>query len=82
MEQRLVRVVVAHEDHGEGDYHEWVCLDDRVKADKRGRLNPRMMFATWTRWICNSPDCSAWALVSDNAIIGLIEEAPGGRRPS
>jgi len=71
----LVLIKYPHEHVGNTpDYHEWVQAE-RVRANARGRLNPRMWFRTWTKWVCNNPDCTAMAIVSDQAIRNLIEDA-------
>jgi hypothetical protein len=72
----LVRIVNPHTDLGEDDYHQWITLSgDRVKADRRGHFNSRMYCAYWTRWICNNGNCRGTALVSDDAVVSLIEQA-------
>lgn len=70
-----VRVVVGHQHVGDTPgYHEWVS-EGRFKGNSRGRRNPRVTFARWTKWICNNTNCHAWAVVSDAAIQRLIDEA-------
>lgn len=71
---RLLRVVVGHEPTADG-YHEWITLGERVRANRLGISNPRMWDARWTKWICNSGSCPAWALVSDEAVAVLLERA-------
>lgn len=74
----LVRIVQPHEERPDspfGDYHEWVCLGERVKADRLGRGNPRMYMANWSKWVCNNPDCFAFAFVSDDLALEAIKEA-------
>lgn len=66
---QCVRVVAPHEAIGDTpEYHEWVNLGERVRADHRGHRNPRMSFAAWARWICNNTDCHASALVHDDLV--------------
>lgn len=68
-----IRLRAPHIDLGEDDYHQWVTLGRRVKADSRGRLNPRMWDVNWTQWICNNVDCPAEALVHDGLIVSALE---------
>lgn len=70
-----VRVVRAHDDLGEDDFHEWVQIGERVKADRLGRPNPRMWCADWQPWICNNPDCRGSVLVHLDAVQDLIVRA-------
>ena len=72
----LVRVVQPHE-YDRGDYHQWVTLGVRMKANRLGVSNPRMWDANWTKWICNSGSCAAWALVHDDATRRLLDECAG-----
>lgn len=72
-----VRILHPHVEGVSGpdwpDYHEWITLGGRVKADVNGRLNPRIVSARWTLWSCNNSDCPAEAIVIDDAIVRLIE---------
>lgn len=70
-----VRVVVEHVVTPDG-YHEWVNLGERVKANRLGISNPRMWDRRWTKWVCNSGACPAWALVSDDGVRILLPEGP------
>lgn len=71
-----VRIVIPHQHVGDiPDYHEWINTGQKVKADRRGHPNPRMVMAEWQRWICNNTDCAGLALVHENAIVALIEGA-------
>lgn len=76
----LVRVVQDHE-YDRGDYHQWITLGARVWANRLGYSNPRMCFAEWTKWVCNSGSCSGWALVHDDAVVALIKEQERTVRP-
>lgn len=65
-----------HDDLSEGDFHQWISLDERVKADRNGRLNPRIFgLGNWVKWRCNNTECRAWAIVSDANGLLAIEEA-------
>lgn len=67
------RITVPHDRSLELDYHEWVSTRDRIKVDRIGRSNPRMVFTNATLWVCNNPQCCAQAVVPDAAITTLIE---------
>lgn len=72
-----VRVVVRYGHQAVGDvpdYHEWIYVAP-IACDKRGRPNPRIAYPDWQFWRCNNPDCHAEAVVSDDAVRTLIEEA-------
>lgn len=73
--QSSVRVLHGHVDLGLDEYHEWITLGGRVKADRLGRPNPRIIDTQWALWSCNNGDCMAQALVHDSAIARLIEAA-------
>lgn len=74
-----VRILRAHslppEDPNVIDYHEWVYLGGRVKADRLGRRNPRMWSSNWMLWICNNPDCVGMAIISLEHISRMILRA-------
>jgi hypothetical protein len=70
---RAARVVIPHRE--QLDYHEWITFGDRVRANRLGVSNPRMMFADWTRWTCNNTECPALAFVSDAGVRTLIAAA-------
>lgn len=67
-----VRIVQPHIETEDG-YHQWVTLGQRVKANRLGYSSPRMCFTEWTKWVCNSGDCPAWALVSDAFLADLLD---------
>lgn len=67
-----VVIRAPHADLGDDDYHQWVTLGGRVKADVNGRRQPRIWNADWQRWVCNNTECPAVALVSDAAIVALL----------
>ena len=72
----LVLIRHPHEHNGDAPaYHEWVYMGQKIKADSRGRDNPRMYTAPWQKWICNNPDCPGVGLVHDQAVQGLLEAA-------
>lgn len=73
----LARIVTPHAETPDTDYHEWITLGDRIKADRTGRLNARVWLEAWTEWRCNNPDCPGLAYVADDGIVHLIEEAEG-----
>lgn len=56
-------------------YHEWIPTATRIRADRTGRQRPSMYSTEWTLWRCNNPDCSAQALVHDDAIRSLLPPA-------
>ena len=71
----VVRVKHDHTADAKWDgYHKWWLTDDRVKADRNGRLRPNMYSADWLLWRCNNTDCGARALVSIESIQALLEE--------
>lgn len=74
--QLLAVIKKPHDDLGEDTFHDWITLDERVRADRNGRPNPNMSWrGNWVKWLCNNTDCTAWALVSDAAGLLAIEEA-------
>lgn len=69
----LVRIKQPH-DQTAHDYHEWVTLGERLTLDSMGRPNARMWSGpTWTKWICNNTQCTAWAIVHDQLVQTAIE---------
>lgn len=78
-----LRVVQDHIVTDDG-YHEWVTLGERVRANRLGVGNPRMWDARWTKWVCNSGSCPAFAFVSDDAVKAMLEaaESPTSRTGS
>jgi hypothetical protein len=66
--------VVNAED--EWDFHEWIWTDTKVKADKRGHPNPRMVQADWRLVRCNNTECPALALVNMNDVLGALPVVP------
>lgn len=72
-----VRVVLGHRDLGDDTYHEWVNLGERVRADRNGNGNYRIWSTAWAKWVCNNPNCSAFAFVGDDGIRDLLDEAAG-----
>lgn len=71
----LAVIKKPHDDLGDDDYHQWIALDERVRADRLGRLNPNISWSHWVKWRCNNTDCTAWALVSDESGLLSIKEA-------
>ena len=75
-----VRTVVSYEHvvntEDEWDFHEWIWTDTNVKADKRGRPNPRMMFADWRLVRCNNTECPAEAFIHMNDVLGALPAVP------
>jgi hypothetical protein len=58
------------------DFHEWIWTDTKVKADKRGRRNPRMTFADWRLVRCNNTECPAQALILMNNVLNALPPVP------
>jgi hypothetical protein len=79
--QQCVRIAVPHAELDTGDadldaYHQWIDIDQRVRADVNGKLAPRMNEAYWRKWICNNGDCPGIAYVHDDlARLALIDTA-------
>lgn len=69
-----VEVVVTHDHSPQLSYHEWILIG-RERMDRLGRSNPRMTQDNATLWQCNNGDCMAQALVRDEAVARLIDEA-------
>lgn len=72
----LVMVKKPHDrsiDEEVSGYHEWVFLK-YVARDSRGYRTKRAgVIPVWQLWSCSNADCSAEAIVSNQAIQSLIE---------
>ena len=67
-----VTVRIARPHNWRLDWHEWIFLGERIRANRLGHPNPRMHYPEWQRWICNNTECGAWALIHDQAIRDLL----------
>ena len=71
-----VRVVYDHNRVGDiPDYHKWVTLNRRIKADCNGKPAPRMVTANWSEYVCNNPDCYGTAWVHDDLVRIALADA-------
>jgi hypothetical protein len=68
-EDKSVRVVTTHEDLGEDTYHEWFLTHEKVRANSLGVISPRAIFALWTKFRCNNPDCAGWGLAQADLML-------------
>jgi hypothetical protein len=62
----------------EWDFHEWIWTEGKVKADRTGRPNGRIISADWQLVRCNNIDCPAEALIHMGDVLNALPPAPEG----